>query len=69
MRICSLFNALFLFFVNYNFVVDVMYITPHLHVVKDSWNFFIMFNRFFIFLDFKFHNFQTLSVFWVWMIN
>jgi hypothetical protein len=23
-----------------------MYITPHLHVVKDSWNFLIMFNRF-----------------------
>jgi hypothetical protein len=24
---------------NYNFVLCVMHITPHLHVVKDFWNF------------------------------
>jgi len=29
-----IFNALFYFFINYNFVLDVMYITPHLHVVR-----------------------------------
>jgi hypothetical protein len=23
------------FFINYKFVLDVMYITPHFHVVKD----------------------------------
>jgi hypothetical protein len=27
-----------LVFINYNFVLDVTYITPHLHVVKDFWN-------------------------------
>jgi hypothetical protein len=32
-------------FINYNFVLDVMYITPHLHVVKDSWEFKIKFNK------------------------
>jgi hypothetical protein len=31
---------------NYNFVLDVMYITPHLHVVNDFWNFKKMFNTF-----------------------
>jgi len=35
----NLFFFLIIFFINYNFVLDVMYITPHLHVVKDSWNF------------------------------
>jgi hypothetical protein len=40
-----------------------MYITPHLHVVEDSSNFKIMLNRFFIFLIFKFHNFQVMSDF------
>jgi hypothetical protein len=34
------------FFVNYNFVLDVMYITPHLHVVKKILNFKILFNKF-----------------------
>jgi hypothetical protein len=46
-----------------------MYITPHLHVVKDSWNLKIMFNRFLTFKILKFHNFQIVSVFWVWIIN
>jgi hypothetical protein len=33
---------LFIYFsciINYNFVLYVTHITPHLHVVKDSWNF------------------------------
>jgi hypothetical protein len=41
--------AIYLFIycvIKYNFFLDVMYITPHLHVVKDFWNFEIMFNRF-----------------------
>jgi hypothetical protein len=29
----------FLHIINYNFFFYVMHITPHLHVVKDSWNF------------------------------
>jgi hypothetical protein len=45
------------------------YITPHLHVVKDSWNFKIVFNIFLIFKILKFYNFQIMSVFWVWIIN
>jgi hypothetical protein len=39
-----------------------MYITPHLHAVKDSWMFLIMFNRFWIFKIFKFYSFQIVSV-------
>jgi hypothetical protein len=41
-------------------------ITPHLHVVKDFWNFEILFNRFLIK---KFHNFQIVSAFLIWIIN
>jgi hypothetical protein len=41
----------------------------HLHVVKDFWNLKILFNRFNFFLNFKFHNFQIVSVFWMWVIN
>jgi hypothetical protein len=40
-----------------------MYITPRLHMVKDSWNFKIMFNRFFVFKILKFDNFQIVSAF------
>jgi hypothetical protein len=25
--------------INYNFALDVMYIKPHLHVIKNFWNF------------------------------
>jgi len=39
-----------------------MYITPHLHVVKDFWSLKFLFNRFLIFQIFKFHNFQIMSV-------
>jgi hypothetical protein len=35
-----------------------MYITPHLNVVKDFWKKLFMFNRFILFLNFKFHKFQ-----------
>jgi hypothetical protein len=35
------------YIINYNFVLYVMHITPHLHMVKDSWNFKIL--RFYIF--------------------
>ncbi len=52
-----------LFFINKIFVLDVMYITPHLHVVKDSWNFKFLFNRFKISKNLKFHNFQIVSAF------
>jgi hypothetical protein len=27
------------YIIKYNFVLDVMHITPHLHVVKDFWKF------------------------------
>jgi hypothetical protein len=40
-----------------------MYITPHLHVVKNFWNLKILFNRFLILKFFKFHNFQFVNVF------
>jgi len=55
--------------VKYDFALDVMYITPHLHVVKDFWNFKIMFNRFYFIFNFKFHKFQIVSAFWVWVMN
>jgi len=48
MKICYLFNALFYCFINYNFVLDVMYIIPHLHVEKDFWKFKILINKFLI---------------------
>jgi hypothetical protein len=41
----------------------------HLRVVKDSWNLKNLFNRFNFFLNFKFHNFQIVSVFWMGVIN
>jgi hypothetical protein len=31
-----------------NFFLDVMYITPHLHVVTNFWDLKILFNRFLI---------------------
>jgi hypothetical protein len=40
---------LFYFIINYNFSLDAMYITPHLHVGKDFW---IFKNKI------KFHNFM-----------
>jgi hypothetical protein len=43
--------------------LDVMYITLHLHVVKDLWNFLIVFNRFLVFKIFKIQKFQIVSVF------
>jgi hypothetical protein len=46
-----------------------MYITPHLNVVKDFWNLKFLFNRFLIFEILKFHNFQIVSVYLVWIIN
>jgi hypothetical protein len=55
--------------IKYNFTLDVMYITPHLHVVKDFWNIKFLFNRFLIFKILKSHKFQIVSVFWVWVIN
>jgi hypothetical protein len=45
-----------------------MYITLHLHVVKDLWNFLIVFNRFLVFKIFKIQKFQIVSVFWMWVI-
>ncbi len=63
MKICYLFIIYYLFFINCNFVLDVMYITTHLHVVKDFWNFKNMFNRFLIFKIFKFQNFQIMFFF------
>jgi len=53
------FICLFCCIINYNFALDVMYITPHLHTVKDSWKFLILFNGFSTFKNFKFHNFQS----------
>jgi hypothetical protein len=40
-----------------------MYITPHLYVVNDFWDLKNLFNKFLIFQNFKFHNFQIVSVF------
>jgi hypothetical protein len=34
-------------YINYNFALDVMYITFHLHMGKKKFNFKIMFNKFF----------------------
>jgi hypothetical protein len=50
MKICLLFNLLFYYFINYNFVLDVMYITPHLHAVKDK----ILEIKIFCSIDFNF---------------
>jgi hypothetical protein len=60
MKICYNFFNFFSCIIKYNFVLDVMYITPHLHVVKD---FEILFNRFLTLIFFKFHNFQIVNVF------
>jgi len=38
----------FFLYHKYNFALNVMYITPHWHVVKDFWNLKILFNRFLI---------------------
>jgi hypothetical protein len=46
-----------------------MYITPHLHVVKDFWHLKILFNIFLILKFLKFHNFQIVNAFGVWIIN
>jgi len=43
----------FVFLYHNNFALDVMYITSYLHVVKDSWIFTILFNRFLVFKNFK----------------
>jgi hypothetical protein len=53
----------FYFFIKIFLKKDVMYITPHLHVVKDFWKFEILFNRFLILKILRFHNFQIVSVF------
>jgi hypothetical protein len=45
-----------------------MYITPHLHVVKDSWNFEV-FKHTLNLKIFKFHNFLIMSVFSVWIVG
>jgi hypothetical protein len=34
----------FFYIINYNFVLYVMHITPHLHKVKDFWKFKILKN-------------------------
>jgi hypothetical protein len=47
--------------IKYNFALNVMYITPYLHVVKDFWNLKILFKGFLIF---KFSN-STNSKLWV----
>jgi hypothetical protein len=49
MKICKLFNYLFYCFINCNFFLDVMYITSHLHAVKDSWILKNRINRFLIY--------------------
>jgi hypothetical protein len=55
-KIWKLFYVLFFYFINYNFPLIVMYITPYLHVVKDFWNLKFLFNSFLTFKIFKFHN-------------
>jgi len=39
--------------INYNFSLHVMYIIPHLYVVKDFWSFKIL-DQFWEFLSFRF---------------
>jgi signal transduction histidine kinase len=53
-----LFYDFFSCLIKYNFALYFVYITPHLHVIKDFWNFKILFNRFLVFKKFKFHKFQ-----------
>ncbi len=48
-----LFYDLFSCLIKYNFVLGFMYITSHLHVIKDSWILFFLFNRFFYFSNFQ----------------
>jgi len=35
-KYANYFKFFFLYIINYNFVLCVMHITPHLHVIKDS---------------------------------
>jgi hypothetical protein len=54
-----------IFYYKLFFFFDVMYITSHLHAVKDFWNFKFLFNIFLINFFFKFYNFQIVIVFCV----
>jgi hypothetical protein len=63
MKICKLFNALFYYFINYNFVLDVIhYISFTCGKGLLKFQIFVQ-NRFLIFKILKFHNFQIVSAF------
>jgi hypothetical protein len=42
-----LFYDLFFCLIKYNFALDFMYITPHLHVIKDFWILFFKSKKFY----------------------
>jgi hypothetical protein len=56
------------YIIKYNFVLYVMHITPHLHVVQDFSNFEIL-KTILNFWIFEFHIFYIVSFFWTWVVG
>jgi len=59
----------FLYHINYNFVLYVMHITLHLHVIKDFSKFSNLKNTSKYLWISNFHIFLIVSVFWIWVVG